>query len=306
MQITTNFNKLNIPNNTTVAIGSFDGVHIAHQAIINKLLHVSKTHNLIPYVLFFEPLPKEFFLKEKSPSRIYDFRNKVINIIDSGVDNIICQKFNQEFANIEAIAFIEDYLVKKLKVKHIIVGDDFKFGKNREGDCNLLQKLSTKYGYTVDVLSTLLAGDNRISSSRIRKAITDNDIDKATDLLGKPLRVNSRIIHGQQNGRKIGFHTANQKLLNNSVLKGVYLTKTYIDNKTYYGVTNAGTRPTIDGKNKLLETHIFDFNEYIYNKHITVEILDFIRPEKKFASFDELKNQIALDIKTAKKQISSL
>ena len=306
MQITTNFNKLNIPSSTTVAIGSFDGVHLAHQAIINKLLHLSKTHNLIPYVFFFEPLPKEFFMKDKAPSRIYDFRNKVINIIDSGVDNIICQKFNQEFANIEAETFIENYLVKKLKVKHIIVGDDFKFGKNREGDCDLLKKLSSKYGYTVDILSTLLAGDNRISSSRIRKAIADNDIDKATDLLGKPLKVNSRIIHGQKNGRKIGFHTANQKLLKNSVLKGVYLTKTYIDNKTYYGITNAGTRPTIDGKNKLLETHIFDFNEYIYSKHITVEILDFIRPEKKFDSFDELKNQIELDIKTAKKQISSL
>ncbi|AIT09269.1 riboflavin biosynthesis protein RibF [Candidatus Francisella endociliophora] len=304
MKIITNLNKTIDNTPKAVAIGSFDGVHSGHQAIISKLLNIAKTNNLSPYILFFEPLPKEFFLKEKAPLRIYDFRNKVINLNKFGIKNIICHKFDQKFANIEAQDFIEEFLVKKLNVKHIIVGDDFKFGKKRVGDYNLLKKFSTIHDFTVDKVSTLNIDNHRVSSSQIRQAITDHDLTQACKLIGQTLRFNSRVIHGQKNGRKIGFHTANQKLPKNSVLKGVYLSKVYLDDNTYYGVTNAGTRPTIDGKNNLLETHIFNFDKEIYGKHITTEIISFIRSEKKFNSFDELKSQITQDTETAKKLIS--
>ena len=302
MKIITDINKLISTAPKAIAIGSFDGVHLGHQAIIAELKKISQTYNLEPYIFFFEPLPKEFFMKENAPSRVYDFRNKVLNIKKTGIDNVICQKFNQKFANIDANDFV-DFLTKKLNVKHIIVGDDFKFGKARKGNYELLKKLSAENDFTVDKISTLNLDNHRVSSTDIRKAFLNSDLETVTDLLGHPYQINGRVIHGQQNGRKIGFHTANLKLLKNSILKGVFLTKTYIDSNSYYGVTNAGTRPTVDGKSNLLETHLFDFSDDIYGKHITVEIVRFIRAEKKFASFDELKKHIAKDIQTAKKMI---
>jgi riboflavin kinase/FMN adenylyltransferase len=302
MKIITDINKLISTAPKAIAIGSFDGVHLGHQAIIAELKKISQTYNLEPYIFFFEPLPKEFFMKENAPSRVYDFRNKVLNIKKTGIDNVICQKFNQKFANIDANDFV-DFLTKKLNVKHIIVGDDFKFGKARKGNYELLKKLSAENDFTVDKISTLNLDNHRVSSTDIRKAFLNSDLETVTDLLGHPYQINGRVIHGQQNGRKIGFHTANLKLLKNSILKGVFLTKTYINSNSYYGVTNAGTLPTVDGKSNLLETHLFDFSDDIYGKHITVEIVRFIRAEKKFASFDELKKHIAKDIQTAKKMI---
>jgi riboflavin kinase/FMN adenylyltransferase len=305
MKIITDINKHASLSPKAIAIGSFDGVHLGHQAIISELKKISKTNNLEPYIFFFEPLPKEFFMKENAPLRVYDFRNKVLNIEKTGIENIVCQNFNQKFANISAEDFV-DFLIKKLKVKHIIIGDDFKFGKARKGDYELLKKLSVENNFTVDKISTLNLDNHRVSSTDIRKAFANHNLETVTELLGQAYKVNGRVINGQQNGRKIGFPTANLKLLKNSVLKGVFFTKTYIDGKSHYGVTNAGTRPTVDGKNNLLETHLFDFSDDIYGKHITVEILKFIRAEKKFANFDELKKQIAKDIQTAKKMIEEL
>lgn len=303
MKIITDINKYIPSSPKAIAIGSFDGVHLGHQAIITELKKISQINNLEPYIFFFEPLPKEFFMQDNAPLRIYNFRNKALNIKKTGINNIICQKFNQRFANIDAEYFI-DFLIEKLNVKHIIVGDDFRFGKARKGDYELLKKLSTKSDFSVDKVSTLNLDNHRVSSTDIRQAFANHDLKTITELLGHSYQVNGRVIYGQQNGRKMGFHTANLKLLKNSVLKGVFLTKVYIGNKSFYGVTNAGTRPTVDGKNNLLETHIFDFSDNIYGKHITVEILSFIRAEKKFASFDELKEQIAKDIEVAKKLIT--
>lgn len=307
MKIITSFKKIKNSKPAAVAIGSFDGVHLGHQTVIKKLTSIANENQLQPYILFFEPLPKEFFLKENAPTRIYDFRNKIINLHDLGLENIICQQFNSDFANIEAETFIQRYLIEKLNIKHIIVGDDFKFGRKRKGDYNLLEIFSKEYDFKVDRISTLNLDNHRISSSQIRQAIAEHNLEQATKLLGRSLKINSRVIHGQKNGRKIGFHTANQKLPKNSALKGVYLTKVHFDNKEcFYGISNAGTRPTVDGKNNLLETHIFNFNKDIYGKHITTEILDFIRQERKFNSFEELKSQIAKDIKAAKSLISTL
>ncbi|QLE79476.1 bifunctional riboflavin kinase/FAD synthetase [Francisella sp. Scap27] len=305
MKITTHFKKMNNTAPAAIAIGSFDGVHLGHQSIIKKLKSIAKKNNLKPFILFFEPLPKEFFMGSKSPSRINNFRNKILNIKKAGIDNVICQKFNQKFANIEAEDFI-DFLIQKLNVKHIIIGDDFKFGKNRKGDFKLLEALSKEKGFTIDKISTLNLDNHRISSTDIRKSFANHDLRKVHELLGENYKINGRVIHGQQNGRKIGFHTANLKLPKNSVLKGVFLTKTSIDKAYYYGVTNAGTRPTVDGKNNLLETHLFDFDQDIYKKYITVEIIGFIRAERKFANFDELKDQIANDVQTAKAMIAEL
>lgn len=234
MKIITNLNKTDNSLAKAVAIGSFDGVHLGHQAIIQKLIHIAKENNLVPYIMFFEPLPKEFFLKEIAPTRIYDFRNKIINLNKLGIEHIICHKFNQRFANIEAKEFIEEFLVRKLNTKHIIVGDDFKFGKNRAGNYSLLEQYSLTHDFTVDRISTLNLDNHRISSSQIRQAIAEHDIQQANKLIGSSLKINSRVLHGQKNGRKIGFHTVNQKLLKNSALKGVYLSKVYIDDEVFF------------------------------------------------------------------------
>lgn len=301
MKIIRHLENFSSSKKSVVTIGSFDGVHLGHQSIINKLKDIANKENLTPYVIFFEPLPKEFFLKNIAPARIYSFRDKVINIKATGIENIICLRFDKKIINIEAETFIEEFLVNKLKIDHIIIGDDFKFGKGRKGDYDMLLKYSKKFDFSVDKLSALNIENKRVSSSLIRNALLEHDLNKAQKLLGHNFKINGRVIHGQKNGRKLGFHTANLKLPKNSALKGVFLTRIYIDNEVYYGVTNAGVRPTLDGKNFLLETHIFNFSKEIYKKHISVEILDFIRSEKKFNSFEELKTQINQDIETAKR-----
>jgi riboflavin kinase/FMN adenylyltransferase len=303
MKIIRHLNRFSTENNSIITIGAFDGVHLGHQAVILKLKEIAKVKNLIPYVIFFEPLPKEYFQKEKAPNRVSSLRDKIITLRKYGIENIICIRFNEKFTNIEATDFIEKYLVSTLKTKHIIIGDDFKFGKARKGDFDLLQEYSTNHDFAVAKLSTLNIENHRISSSLVRNAFKEHDLPKVRQLTNRQIVVTGRVIHGQKNGRKIGFNTANLKLPKNSVLKGVYLTKVTIDSKSYFGVTNAGTRPTVCGKHNLLETHIFDFNQDIYQKHICVEMLEFIRPEKKFDSFDELKSQIAKDITTAKNLI---
>ena len=306
-KIIRNFNNIKLNDKKSiVTIGSFDGVHLGHQQILNKLKKISQNKNLISYVIFFEPLPKEFFLKEQAPKRISSLRDKILNISKMGIDNIICIKFNKKLINTTADNFIKEFLMKKLNIAHIIIGDDFKFGKNRQGDFNLLEKFSHQFNFKVDKVSTFTHHDKRISSSYIRECIESHNLDIVKNLIGSNLIINSRVIHGNKNGRKIGFPTANIKLQKNSILKGVYLTKVEIDNKKYFGITNAGTRPTIDGKNNLLETFIFDFNDYIYNKHIKVEVLKFIRAEKKFSSFIALKEQIFIDVNKAKQLIKSI
>jgi len=304
MKIIRHLNNFSTEKNSIITIGAFDGVHLGHHAVILKLKEIAKRKNLVPYVMFFEPLPKEYFQKEKAPDRVSSLRDKIITLREYGIENIICIRFNEKFTNIEATDFIEKYLVGALKAKHIIIGDDFKFGKARKGDFDLLQKYSKNHDFAVDKLSTLNIENHRISSSLVRKAYKEHDLPKVRQLTNRRIVVTGRVIHGLKNGRKIGFNTANLKLPKNSVLKGVYLTKVTIDDKNYYGITNAGTRPTVCGKHNLLETHIFDFNQDIYQKHICIEILEFIRPEKKFGSFDELKNQISKDVITAKKIVS--
>ena len=303
MKIIRHLEHISTDKNSIVTIGAFDGVHLGHQAVISKLKQIAKDKNLTPYVIFFEPLPKEYFLKEQKLERIQNLRDKIISIRDTGIDNIVCLRFDKKLINIEAEEFIENYLVNKLKIKHIIVGDDFRFGKNRKGDFNLLQEFSKTHSFNIDKLSTMNIDNKRISSSLVRQAFQEHQLDSIRNFTNRKINITGRVIHGQKNGRKIGFNTANLKLPKNSVLKGVYFTKTTIDGNDYYGVTNAGTRPTVCGKHNLLETHLFDFNQDIYQKHICVEILDFIRPEIKFSNFEALVKQIKKDVEIAKNLI---
>lgn len=305
MKIIRYLKNFSTKNKSVITIGSFDGVHLGHRSLLIKAMQIAKKNKLTPYVLFFEPIPKEYFITNQAPGRIYDIRNKIINLKKIGIKNIICLRFNSRFANILAEDFIRDFLVSKLKAKHIIIGNDFKFGRKRLGNYDMLRNLSKIYNFKVEKVLDFNVANMKVSSTKIRKALNDKNLTKATNLLGNTIKLNGRVIQGQKNGRKIGFHTANLRLSKNSIIRGVYFTRVYIDNEIYYGITNAGTRPTIDGKNHMLETHVFDFNREIYSQHITIEILNFIRDEKKFHSVEELKNQIQQDITIAKKLMYS-
>jgi len=278
-----------------MAIGSFDGIHLGHLHIFDFVLLLAKANNYSTFVTFFEPQPKEFFTNDaRKLYRISSFRDKVRTFKKIGFDNSLVLHFNYDIAGIEPKEFIK-ILVYRFCVKHIVVGEDFRFGKNQAGDVYLLKRLAEKSNFKVDIVPTLKKDALKISSSRIRDLILKNNIQEAKKCLGREIEVSGIVMHGRENGRTIGFPTANLKLPTNSILKGVYFTKITIDDEIYYGISNAGVRPTVCGEKKLLEAYILNFDKQIYCKHIIVEILEFIRDEMKFESLENLKYQIKKD-----------
>lgn len=291
------------PQPCVATIGNFDGLHLGHQKILDNLKHKASELNLPLAVISFEPLPIEYFMADP-PARIYPLRDKIRIMSDMGVDQFLCIKFDKEFAHTPPTDFIESLLIEKLNVKYLAVGDDFRFGCERGGDFKLLQKVGNVHGMVVEDTKTQLLQGERISSTRIREALSEGRITSVNKLLGHDYQLSGRVRHGDKKGRTISFPTINMKVPKNIAPRlGVYAVKINgLDEKfSYDGVSNLGIRPTVDGTEKRLETHIFDFNDEIYGKHITVELKEFIRDEKRFESFDALKEQIVLDAERAKK-----
>ncbi|WP_440615767.1 bifunctional riboflavin kinase/FAD synthetase [Cysteiniphilum sp. 6C5] len=283
-------NKEQMPS--IVTIGNFDGMHLGHQYIINHLQQLAKTNNAQATVVTFEPQPKEFFLKEKAPLRITPFRDKIQAFKALNIDQVLCLQFNQSLAILSAEAFVKKVLVDGLNAKHVIIGDDFRFGYQRQGDFKLLQDLGQKYGFTVESLPSYTIDDTRISSSHIRQLLGNGQFDDAAHFLGHSYSLSGRVHHGDQNGRKIGFPTINIPMPTAVVVSGVYVVNVHVYGKIYHGIANIGIRPTVGGRLRLLETHIFDFTHDLYGQYVTIEFLHFVRSEQKFASFDALKAQI--------------
>ena len=282
-------------------IGNFDGMHLGHQAIIANLKQKARELNLPLTVISFEPLPTEYFMLN-SPARIYPLRDKIKIMRSMGIDNFLCLKFNEELASTDPTVFIENILINNLNVKYLAVGDDFRFGYKRGGGFNLLQEVGKTHGMTVEDTKTQVHQGARISSTRIREALSLGDIKEANKLLGQDYQLSGRIRHGQKRGRTIGFPTLNMKLPNHIAPKfGVYAVKVYgLSKGPMLGVSNLGTRPTVEGIENRLETHIFDFEDKVYGKYISVELKEFIRGEQQFENFDTLKKQIEIDALTAK------
>ena len=281
-----------------LTIGNFDGVHLGHQAVIHKLAQHAKTLNLPVVVMIFEPQPLEYFLKADAPPRLMRLREKVSQFNRLPVDDLLVLKFNQHFANLEADAFIQHILLEKLNVKHLVVGDDFHFGKARRGNFALLQAAGLRYGFTVeDTCSTIVEG-LRVSSTAIRQALASGDLAKVEQLLGRPYSICGRVIKGEQLGRTLGYPTANIQLSRkNSPLSGVFaVLMTGLNGRQIRGVANVGTRPTVTGeKNVILETHLFDFDDNCYGQAVEVHFMKKLRDEQHFASLNDLKAQIAKD-----------
>ena len=282
-------------------IGNFDGVHLGHQTILENLKEKAKALNLPLTVISFEPLPAEYFMLNP-PARIYPLRDKIQHMSNAGVDNFLCLKFDKTLASSLPTGFIEKILIEKLKVKYLAVGDDFRFGYKREGGFHLLKKVGEANGMTVEDTSTQIQSGERISSTRIREALNNADLATANKLLGHSYQLSGRIRHGEKRGRTIGFPTVNLKVMDNIALKfGVYAVKVSgLTETPLNGVANLGTRPTVYGEENRLETHLFDFDQSVYGKHITVEFVEFIRAEHKFENFEALKKQIERDATEAR------
>ncbi len=291
-------------NGCVLTIGNFDGVHLGHKAVIEKLAERGKTLGLPVVVMIFEPQPMEYFLRSNAPARLTRLREKINQLAKLPVDDLVIVRFNKQLSDSDAEQFIEQALVKGLNVKHLVIGDDFRFGKDRRGGFAMLKDKGKACGFEVEDTGSLQVHGQRVSSTLIRNALAAGDLQRAEAMLGYPYSVCGRVIHGNKRGRTIGYPTANISLSRkNAPISGVFVaTVTGIDGLAIEGVANVGVRPTVDGSNKVvLEVHLFDFKKDIYGYHVTVHFVQRIRAERRFQTVDELKEQIENDVAEAKK-----
>lgn len=290
-----------------LTIGNFDGVHRGHQALLKHLKQEASQRGLPTVVMTFEPQPLEFFLPEKAPARLTRLRDKIKYLAECGIDYLLCVKFDKQFAAQTPEEFVSSLLVNKLGVKFLAIGDDFRFGKNREGDFHFLQQAGARYRFKVANTESYCDKGLRISSTAVREALLNDDLVLAESLLGHPYSVCGRVVHGNELGRTIGFPTANipmKRLV--APVKGVYAVDVYLpDNQSPLpGVANIGSRPTVKGKGVQLEVHLIDVNMDLYGRRIDVVLRKKLRNEQRFASLDALKQQIADDVATARDFLS--
>ncbi len=289
-----------------LTIGNFDGVHRGHQAVLAQLQARAAELQLPATVMVFEPTPQEYFAPDRAPPRLQRLRDKLTLFRELGVDRVVCLRFDRRLAERDAAAFVQDILVDGLDVRHLVIGDDFRFGKGRNGDFAFLQAAGQQHGFEVVSTHTLADDDERVSSTRIREALATGDLALAERLLGRPYQICGRVAPGQQRGRSIGFPTANVRLHRAaSPLRGVFAVRAHgLGDSPVTGVANLGTRPTVCGQETVLETHLFDFDRDIYGRYVDIEFCRKLRDEKKFASFEALKQQIQRDAEQARQFFS--
>ncbi|PLK58300.1 riboflavin biosynthesis protein RibF [Candidatus Palibaumannia cicadellinicola] len=284
-----------------LTIGNFDGFHRGHQALITELQAEGRRRRLPVMVMIFEPQPQEYFSGAKAQVRLTRLRDKVKYLAAAGVDAILCVAFNKQFSNLSAHAFLFDLVVHKLGGRFICVGDDFHFGTGRQGNFTMLQHAGSKVGFEVMRIITYTEGGRRISSTAVRKALSQDRLVEAETLLGHLYRISGRVIYGDALGRTIGFPTANVSLKGLPVpLNGVYAVQVYgVAKYPLPGVANVGTRPTVTNNcqnQQNMEVHLLDATLNLYGCHLEVVIRAKVRNEQRFASLEELKQQIANDV----------
>lgn len=302
MIILRNINQINAIPNLALTIGNFDGMHLGHLAIVNQIQKVAKEKNLASAIITFEPHPIAFFNADKKTGfRITSLAQKLKLFQENGIDYAIILPFNQKTSEITAEDFIHDILIKKLNTKELIIGYDFTFGKNRQGNFNLLHQKSKKLGFNLTEISAVKTGHQTSSSSIVRHLIANGKISEANQLLHQNFAISGLVNEGRKLASQLGFPTTNLKPKPHQIMPkfGVYQSSTFIPhlNQTFPSITNIGIKPTIDNNNiPLFETHIPGFDQMIYGKKITVSLLDFIREEQKFTSIEALKQQIKKDV----------
>jgi riboflavin kinase/FMN adenylyltransferase len=284
-----------------LTIGNFDGVHRGHQMLLTHLVAKGKALSVPSLLLTFEPLPREFFAGTTVPARLTRFREKITLLQRTELDRVLCLPFNERTSNTSAQWVVKELLHRLLEIRHVVVGDEFRFGKGQAGDYNMLKAAGEDYGFGVSHIRSLTFEDERVSSSRIRRVLAAGDVPLAEKLLGHPYFIMGRVVYGRQLGRQLGVPTANIRLQRyRAALEGVYTVRISGLERAYEGVANIGVRPTVDGREPLLEVHIFDFDQDIYGTLLTVEFRHKIREERTFDGLDALKAQIHRDIEFAK------
>ena len=299
-----NFSVSKNHKNSILLIGNFDGLHIGHQKLFNFAQKYKKKHKIKIGVLTFDPMPKMFFDKKLKNFKISSLNQKINSFDKFKIDFVVIKKFDKKFSKINYIKFIDSILVKKLRPKYIFVSNNFRFGNKREGNVNKLKFFEKKYNFKIINPKPLKKKTKIISSTLIRKLISNGKINIVNRYLDRNWSIDGKVSVGRKMGRKIGFPTCNIKINDYVIAKpGVYAVNILLKNnkKLFKGIANIGYRPTFNQKEILLEVHIFNFSRNLYNKHLTIEFIDFIRKEKKFKNINQLKKQINLDIRKAKK-----
>jgi riboflavin kinase / FMN adenylyltransferase len=286
-----------------VTIGNFDGVHLGHQAMLERVTAEAARRRLASCVLTFEPHPREFFFRAGAPTRLSSLREKYELLAARGISRLHVQRFSGEFAAVAPEAFVEDFLGRALRARWVLVGEDFRFGAKRAGDAGLLRRLAPRHGLEVETMPTVMRAGQRVSSSAVREALAAGDLAKADALLGRAYSISGRVVHGDKLGRSLGFATANVQLRHNRPpLTGIYAVRVHgAGPKMRPGVASLGVRPTVTASGRaVLEAHLFDFSGELYGAHLRVEFLHKIRDEEKYPDLESLRSQIARDCDAAR------
>jgi riboflavin kinase/FMN adenylyltransferase len=286
-----------------LTIGNFDGVHRGHQALLKLLTDKARALGVRAVVLTFEPHPREYFSPADAPARLASLREKLLLLAVCGVDRVHVCRFDARFAAQPASSFIDDTLMRGLGVRHLFIGDDFRFGARRQGDFAMLRAAGERHGFGVETMPTLEVEGERVSSSAVRAALSAGELDHAARLLGRPYSIAGRVTHGDKLGRQLGFPTANIQMKHRQpALTGVYAVRVEgLADAAVAGVANVGVRPTAtDAGRARLEVHLLDWQQDCYGAHIRVHFLHKLRNEQKFPSLDALKAQIGRDAETAR------
>ncbi|MEM9402844.1 MAG: bifunctional riboflavin kinase/FAD synthetase [Pseudomonadota bacterium] len=293
---------------SVVTIGAYDGLHLGHRQLLHRVIDTARSRVLPSVVMSFEPTPKEFFSVDSPPARLMRFREKFLALQAADIDVFFCPIFDEAMRDISAADFIRRILVHGLQARHLVIGDDFRFARRREGNLDQLERAGAALDYSVERVPSVVVDETRVSSTAIRNALADGDDELATRLLGRPYRMSGRVVGGEQLGRELGYPTANVDLRRRqSAVMGIYAVRVYgLDGRVLDGVASVGSRPTFGGVRPLLEVNIFDFDEDIYGRFIEVEFIRRLRTQIKFDSADALIEQMHQDADNARAVLAKL
>src|SRR6266851_5229533 len=283
-----------------VALGNFDGVHVGHQAILKAAIERAHAEHGSAFALTFDPLPAKVLLPERAPRLILAPEDKAELLRRSGIDGVIVVKFTLELSRLSPRAFVQEYLLGRIGAKAVVVGHSVSFGNKRAGNATVMVELGREFGFDTTVVGPIKVGGIEVSSTKVREMIREADLRSAAKLLGRYHFIHGTVIHGRERGRTIGFPTANIESETECIPPdGVYATRVVLDDGAYGSITNIGMRPTFSEKARSIEAHIFSFDRDIYGQRVKLDLIERIRPERKFDSAEALKNQIALDLSKA-------
>jgi riboflavin kinase/FMN adenylyltransferase len=296
-----------LDSGSVVTIGAYDGIHLGHQQLLERVTHVAAYEGLISVVMSFEPTPKEFFGGERPPARLMRFREKFESLESHGIDLFYCPRFAAPMRDIPAADFIRRVLIHGLNARYLVVGDDFHFARRREGTIEHLNAVAGVLGYDVEQVPSVVVNGVRVSSTAIRDALGSGDMKTAAKLLGRPYRMSGKIVRGDRVGRTLGYPTANVDLRRRqSAVMGIFAVRVHgLEGGPHDAVASVGSRPTFAGTKPILEVHIFDFHENIYGEYIHVDFIAWLREQEKFDLVEDLVAQMGVDVENARSALAA-